>query len=151
MPSSSCKKSIRHIPAQPERILDAPEILDDYCKSHFTLLHFCKLLIQFSWLLIFSSWGVFVVDLSLLDWNCCNILAVALAGQVFLWNATTGDIQQLLEMEAGQENYVSSVNWSADGNSLAVGTSTSEVQVCVDVITKKATRNAFICNLTVHL
>uniref|UniRef100_A0A914WJ39 WD repeat-containing protein 55 homolog n=1 Tax=Plectus sambesii TaxID=2011161 RepID=A0A914WJ39_9BILA len=30
VPSSSCKKTLRHIPAAPERILDAPEILDDY-------------------------------------------------------------------------------------------------------------------------
>lgn len=29
---TSCKKSIRHIPQVPERILDAPQILDDYCK-----------------------------------------------------------------------------------------------------------------------
>ena len=28
----SCKKSSRHIPQAPERILDAPEILDDYCE-----------------------------------------------------------------------------------------------------------------------
>ncbi len=30
----SCKKTTRHIPQVPERILDAPEILDDYCKYH---------------------------------------------------------------------------------------------------------------------
>lgn len=28
----STKKATRHIPQAPERILDAPEILDDYCK-----------------------------------------------------------------------------------------------------------------------
>ena len=27
----SVSKSIRHIPQTPERILDAPDILDDYC------------------------------------------------------------------------------------------------------------------------
>lgn len=31
-PASSVKKTIRHIPQVPERILDAPDILDDYCK-----------------------------------------------------------------------------------------------------------------------
>lgn len=30
----SAKKASRNIPQAPERILDAPEILDDYCKSH---------------------------------------------------------------------------------------------------------------------
>ena len=31
------KKAARNIPQVPERILDAPEILDDYCKFIFTL------------------------------------------------------------------------------------------------------------------
>jgi cell division cycle protein 20 (cofactor of APC complex) len=30
--TSTTKKTIRHIPQAPERILDAPEILDDYCE-----------------------------------------------------------------------------------------------------------------------
>ena len=28
---ASASKSIRHIPQSPERILDAPDIIDDYC------------------------------------------------------------------------------------------------------------------------
>lgn len=31
--STSQKTSIRHIPQQPDRILDAPDLLDDYCKT----------------------------------------------------------------------------------------------------------------------
>ena len=31
-PASMVKKASRNIPQVPERILDAPEILDDYCK-----------------------------------------------------------------------------------------------------------------------
>jgi len=27
----SASKSIRHVPQSPERVLDAPDILDDYC------------------------------------------------------------------------------------------------------------------------
>jgi cell division cycle 20, cofactor of APC complex len=54
----------RHIPAQPEKILDAPELLDDYY-------------------------------LNLLDWNCQNVLAVALGRSVYLWNATSGTIQHV--------------------------------------------------------
>ena len=69
-------------------------------------------------------------DLNLLDWSANNHLAVCLAGHVYLWNATTGDIQQLLEME-NQEDYVSSVAWIKEGNYLAVGTSNAEVQVSV--------------------
>ncbi|VDK70815.1 unnamed protein product [Anisakis simplex] len=31
-PSASCRKGIRHIPTQAERILDAPNYMDDYCE-----------------------------------------------------------------------------------------------------------------------
>lgn len=93
----STKKATRHIPQAPERILDAPEILDDYY-------------------------------LNLIDWSSTNILAVALFGTLYLWNASTGDIQQLLDMP-NQEDYISSVSWLTEGNILAVGTSSAEVQL----------------------
>lgn len=35
----STKKASRHIPQAPERILDAPEILDDYCKQNKFILY----------------------------------------------------------------------------------------------------------------
>lgn len=41
-PASTAKKIMRNIPQVPERILDAPEILDDYCKC------LCMLLIDIS-------------------------------------------------------------------------------------------------------
>lgn len=63
-----------------------------------------------------------------MDWSSNNHLAVCLGGTVFLWDAATGDIEQLMEME-NHEEYVSSVAWVKEGNYLAVGTSTSEVQV----------------------
>ena len=31
-PSTVKKKNSRHIPQVPERILDAPDLIDDYCK-----------------------------------------------------------------------------------------------------------------------
>ena len=71
---------------------------------------------------------VLFLDLNLLDWSSDNFLAVCLGPCVYLWNADTGDIHQLLEMENPDE-YVSSVSWIKEGNHLAVGTSTSEVQV----------------------
>ena len=55
-------------------------------------------------------------------------LAVCLAGQVYVWNSANGEIQQLMEME-GPDEYVSSVSWINEGNYLAIGTSTSDVQV----------------------
>ncbi|XP_071490335.1 cell division cycle protein 20 homolog [Diadema antillarum] len=93
----STKKTVRHIPQQPERILDAPDMLDDYY-------------------------------LNLIDWSCHNHLAVALANNVYLWNAASGDIKQLLQLE-GPEDYVTSVSWITEGNYLAVGTSGGEVQL----------------------
>ncbi|CAH1775934.1 unnamed protein product [Owenia fusiformis] len=104
----SCRKAVRHIPQVPERILDAPEILDDYY-------------------------------LNLLDWSVNNHLAVCLGGNIYLWNATSGNIQQLLSME-NQEDYVSSVSWIKEGNYLAVGTSSSEVQLW-DVENQKRIRS----------
>ena len=59
------RKAFRHIPQAPERILDAPELLDDYY-------------------------------LNLLSWGSSNVVAVALGQSVFLWNAGTGGIQQLM-------------------------------------------------------
>ncbi|XP_013409650.1 cell division cycle protein 20 homolog [Lingula anatina] len=104
----SCKKPTRHIPQVPERILDAPEILDDYY-------------------------------LNLLDWSVNNHLAVALGGHVYLWNAGSGEIEQLLELE-NPEDYVSSVSWIKEGNYLAVGNSSNEVQLW-DVQNMKRVRN----------
>ena len=95
------KTSIRHIPSQPERILDAPDLESDYY-------------------------------LNLLDWSSQNILAVALGPTVYLWNATTGGIEELLtldETDNGSEK-VCSVSWvPGDGNFLAVGTSDNVVQL----------------------
>lgn len=87
----------RHIPSDAERILDAPELMDDYY-------------------------------LNLLDWSSNNLLAVALGQTVYLWNATTGDIDTLMTT-AGETDYVSSVSWIGQGNILAVGTESGTAQL----------------------
>jgi cell division cycle protein 20 (cofactor of APC complex) len=92
------RKQYRAIPQAPERILDAPELLDDYY-------------------------------LNLIDWNCNNVLAVALSNSVYLWNASTGDIQQLMQTGDDANDYVASVQWSADGKHIAVGTASANVQI----------------------
>lgn len=69
-----------------------------------------------------------IVDLNLIDWSSQNFLAVALDNSVYLWNNTSGEIIQLLQMEH-PDDYVSSVSWITEGNYLAVGTSNAEVQV----------------------
>lgn len=94
--SSSAARPTRHIPSAPVRILDAPDLLDDYY-------------------------------LNLLSWGTNDVLAVALGQCVYLWNAKSGDITELCSLE-GEQDYVSSVSWTASGTHLAVGTAGGETQ-----------------------
>jgi len=94
---ASAKKVTRHIPQVPERILDAPDIVNDYY-------------------------------LNLVDWSSNNHLAVALGSHIYLWNAATGHISQLCELE-GVGEYVCSVKWVEEGGYLAVGSSSGEVEL----------------------
>jgi len=93
---ASTRKTSRHIPQAAERILDAPEILNDYY-------------------------------LNLVDWSRNNHLAVSLGNRIYLWNAVSGVITPLLELEG--DDYVCSVRWISEGNFLGVGTSSGEVQL----------------------
>jgi cell division cycle protein 20 (cofactor of APC complex) len=89
-------KKFRAVPSQPERILDAPDLVDDYY-------------------------------LNLMDWGSTNSVAIALSQTVYLWNASGGDIQQLLATEG--DSYVTSVNWAGDGRHIAVGFSDNNCQI----------------------
>ena len=80
----------RELPSQPERILDAPEIVDDYY-------------------------------LNLLDWGSGNQLAVALRNTLYLWDANSGGVTQLIE----NASIITSLSWAGDGKSLAVGDANS--------------------------
>ena len=91
------KKHSRHIPQAPERIIDAPELLDDYY-------------------------------LNLLDWSKTNVLGVALGDSIYLWNASDGSIQQLMQTQ-GEGSHVTSLSWIEQGNYMAVGTSDHKVQI----------------------
>jgi len=91
------RKHARHIPSVPERILDAPELLDDFY-------------------------------LNLLDWSSNNVLSVALGPTVYLWNASNGAIDQLLELPGGNDR-VTSLAWSPQGEHMAVGLSDHAVQL----------------------
>ncbi|XP_075227152.1 cell division cycle 20 protein fzy [Lycorma delicatula] len=92
----SAKSASRYIPQAPDRILDAPDIIDDYY-------------------------------LNLIDWSPSNILAVALGASVYLWNAGTGNIDHLIDLEGG--DYVCSLSWIQEGNILAVGNSLGSIQL----------------------
>lgn len=94
--SAAAFRPTRHIPSAPVRILDAPDLLDDYY-------------------------------LNLLSWGSNDVLAVALGQCVYLWNAKSGDITELCSLE-GEQDYVSSVSWTASGTHIAVGTAGGETQ-----------------------
>jgi cell division cycle protein 20 (cofactor of APC complex) len=102
---SVASKVLRKVPSAPVRILDAPDIVDDYY-------------------------------LNLISWSKDNILAVALAKSVYLWNATTGEIHHLVTVTGnvggGGVDYITSVSWCQEpGHTkyIAVGTHMNEVQI----------------------
>jgi cell division cycle 20, cofactor of APC complex len=96
--SDSIVKPTRHIPSAPVRVLDAPEMLDDYY-------------------------------LNLMSWSSTNILAVALSQTLYLWDASTGSIKELMSVD-GEDDYISSVSWIQQGGShIAIGTASNSVQL----------------------
>ncbi|XP_041127101.1 cell division cycle protein 20 homolog isoform X2 [Polyodon spathula] len=103
----STKKTTRYMSSVPDKILDAPEIRNDFY-------------------------------LNLIDWSSQNQVAVALHNNVYLWNAATGDIVLLMQVE--NEEHISSVSWIKEGNFLAVGASDAKVQLW-DVESQKRLRN----------
>lgn len=100
-------KFARHIPKNPERILDAPEIGNDWY-------------------------------LNLIDWSAANVLAIALNTTCYLWDASNGRTVEF--MNVGENNQITSVNWSQDGNYLAVGTRDGVVELW-DTVEQKKLRN----------
>lgn len=54
-----------------------------------------------------------------MDWSNDNVLAVALGPTLYLWNAESGTIEQLFELE---NDYICSVAWIEEGPYLAIGT-----------------------------
>lgn len=108
-------KSSRHISSAPVRILDAPDMLDDYCKLITIYL---------------SNLPTISIDLNLLAWSSNNVLAVALSQCVYLWNAASGDIKELMNVDTDPNDYISSVSWIQQGGShIAIGTANNTVQL----------------------
>ena len=66
-----------------------------------------------------------------MDWGKNNQLVVALGGCVYMWNASSGQTTQLLEMDS-QDDFIASVAWSHNGDYLAVGSTQNTVQVDIN-------------------
>jgi len=99
---------VRKVPSVPERILDAPDILNDYYLNPL-------------------DWNA-----------SSNCLAVALANYVYIWNAGTGDVSPLMRLNSPEDyicsvKWVSSSGGSqaaaGGSNILAVGQSDGDVTI----------------------
>ncbi|KAH6602019.1 hypothetical protein BASA61_001545 [Batrachochytrium salamandrivorans] len=65
--------------------------------------------------------------LSLLDWSSNNQLAIALDKSVYIWNADTGGVQEFCQ--TADDDFVTSLQWTADGSYLAIGTDNGDAQI----------------------
>lgn len=97
------------IPSDATRILDCPGLLNDY---YLNLVHWSQR---------------------------TGVLAIALGAEIYLWNQTTAQIDSLTsggDAAAGAEEEVSSLRWSEDGATLAVGYKTEKTRL-FDVASKR--------------
>lgn len=62
-----------------------------------------------------------------MDWSASNIVTVALGKIIYLWNAGTGNIEQLREYENG--DHACALAWIQEGNVLAIGSSDGTVEL----------------------
>lgn len=65
--------------------------------------------------------------LNLVDWSAQNTLAVGLGSCIYMWNAQNSKVTKLSDI--GPTNRVTSVQWSRDGHTFAVGTQMGDLQI----------------------
>lgn len=106
-PAASRAAARRKVSDLPSKMLDAPDIVDDFY-------------------------------LSVLSWGSNNIIAVGLMGTLYSWNATNSDIGIITELNRTGD-FISSVKWSPDGRTIAVGSASAELRL-YDAETFKCTR-----------
>ncbi|KAL6342616.1 hypothetical protein AAG906_012477 [Vitis piasezkii] len=66
--------------------------------------------------------------LNLMDWGSSNVLALALQNTVYLWDASNGSASELVTVD-DENGPVTSVSWAADGQYIAIGLNSSDVQL----------------------
>ena len=80
--------------------------------------------------------------MNIMDWGRNNVLAVALGSELYLWKSDNGNVQRLLQVRAN--DYPSSVAWSEDAKTLAVGYLHSNLQLW-DAETSKLVSALSLC------
>ncbi|XP_023888921.1 cell division cycle 20.5, cofactor of APC complex [Quercus suber] len=104
---STKQNQFRKLPNRETRILDAPNIKNDYY-------------------------------LNVMDWGRNNILAIALGSELYLWKSENREVQKLLQV--GANDYPTSLAWSGDAKTMAVGYINSKLQIW-DAETSKLIRS----------
>ncbi|CAF1763939.1 hypothetical protein YC2023_118336 [Brassica napus] len=66
--------------------------------------------------------------LNLLDWGSHNVLAIALGHTLYLWDASTASVSELVTIEEAK-GPITSIIWSPDASYLALGLNNSQVQL----------------------
>ena len=66
--------------------------------------------------------------LNLLDWGSRNILSIALSDSVYLWNASNNSASELVMVDE-EIGPVTSVSWAPDGQHIALGLNSSDIQL----------------------
>ncbi|KAK9320463.1 WD40-repeat-containing domain protein [Lipomyces orientalis] len=65
--------------------------------------------------------------LNLLDWSRNNQVAIGLDRDLYVWNAESGNVSNLLRTNS--DTYIAGIKWSGDGAYIAVGLSDGDVQI----------------------
>ncbi|KZF25038.1 anaphase promoting complex protein [Xylona heveae TC161] len=91
----SPRKQPRAVSKVPYKVLDAPDLADDFY-------------------------------LNLVDWGSSNVLGVGLGSCVYMWNAQSGRVTKLCEL---QGDTVTSVSWIQRGSHISIGTNNGLVQI----------------------
>lgn len=65
--------------------------------------------------------------MNILDWGNNSLIAVALGSELYLWNSENRKVEKLLAV--GENDYPTSVVWSKDAKTLAVGYMGSKLQL----------------------
>ncbi|XP_060181554.1 cell division cycle 20.2, cofactor of APC complex-like [Lycium barbarum] len=76
---------------------------------------------------------------NIMDWGKSNILAIVLGSILYIWNAQVQKAQILMEVKR-EHDYPTSVAWSDDGKTIAVGCNSSKLQLW-DAQTSKLVRD----------
>eukprot|EP00438_Fugacium_kawagutii_P010753 Skav218269 [mRNA] locus=scaffold2035:278950:280242:+ [translate_table: standard] len=71
------------------------------------------------------------------DWSSQNVVAVALADMVFLFDASSGSTKKLLQVSRGS---ITTLRWTESGGHLSIGSSCGEVQIW-DAASQRQLRN----------